>query len=62
MYKVISPSIQIAVDYYIDNDVKKAAYFQRKLNNLALKSLNASSVEEKLREQKKINLPQTINK
>ncbi len=35
---------KIAVDYYIDNDVKKAAYFQRKLNNLALKSLNANTI------------------
>jgi hypothetical protein len=45
MYKVNLFATQIAVDYYIDNDVKKAAYFQRKLNNLALKALNASSVE-----------------
>jgi len=45
MYKVTLDSIQIAVDFYIDTDVKKAAYFQRKLNNLVIKALHASSVE-----------------
>lgn len=45
MYKVSYHLKQIAVDFYIDNDVKKAAYFQRKLNNLAIKALKASSVE-----------------
>lgn len=39
------PSIQIAVDFYLDTDIKKAGYFQKKLNSLVVKSLNAHSVE-----------------
>lgn len=39
------PSIQIAVDFYLDTDVKKAGYFQKKLNSLVVKSLNAHSLE-----------------
>jgi hypothetical protein len=35
---------QIAVDFYLDNDVRKAGYFQKKLNSLLVKSLSASSV------------------
>jgi hypothetical protein len=37
--------MQIAVDYYIDLDLKKASYFQKKLNSLVVKSLSAPSVE-----------------
>jgi hypothetical protein len=48
------------VDYYIDNDIKKASYFQKKLNNLAIKSLNADSLETvKI---KKSQLPKQIKK
>ena len=36
---------QIAVDYFIENDIKRANYFQKKLNNLVIKSLSASSIE-----------------
>ena len=37
--------MQIAVDFYLDTDIKKAGYFQKKLNSLVVKSLNAHSVE-----------------
>jgi hypothetical protein len=36
---------KIAVDYFIENDIKRANYFQKKLNNLVIKSLSAKSVE-----------------
>jgi hypothetical protein len=36
--------MQIAVEYYLEIDVKKAGYFQKKLNGLVVKSLNAHSV------------------
>ncbi len=39
--------MQIAVEYYLETDVKKASYFQKKLNSLVVKSLNAPSVETK---------------
>lgn len=35
---------QIAVEYYLDIDEKKAIYFQKKLNGLVVKSLDAPSV------------------
>jgi hypothetical protein len=38
--------MQIAVEFYLDADVRKADYFQKKLNSLLVKSLSASSVEE----------------
>lgn len=37
--------MQIAVDYYLETDLKKAGYFQKKLNSLVVKSLNARSIE-----------------
>jgi len=39
--------MQIAIDYYLDSDLKKVAYFQKKLNSLVVKSLNAVSIEKK---------------
>lgn len=45
MYRVSKPNIQIAVEYFIENDIKRANYFQKKLNNLVIKSLSANSVE-----------------
>jgi hypothetical protein len=36
--------IQIAVDYYINCDLAKANFFQKKLNNLSVKSLSSVSV------------------
>lgn len=39
--------MQIAIDYYLDSDLKKVAYFQKKLNSLVVKSLNAESIEKK---------------
>lgn len=63
MYKVNFPLLsQIAVDFYIDNDVKKAAYFQRKLNNLSVKAIHAQSVEDKPKVHTKIHFTQTVNK
>lgn len=38
-------TMQIAVEFYLDADVRKADYFQKKLNSLLVKSLSASSVE-----------------
>jgi hypothetical protein len=38
--------MQIAVEYYLEQDVRKAGYFQKKLNSLLVKSLSASSVEQ----------------
>lgn len=38
--------IQIAVEYYLEIDEKKANYFQKKLNGLVVKSLDAPSVEK----------------
>jgi hypothetical protein len=40
-------STQIAVDYYLEIDLKKASYFQKKLNSLVVKSLSAPSIEKK---------------
>jgi len=37
---------QIAVEYYLEIDEKKAIYFQKKLNGLVVKSLDAPSVEK----------------
>jgi polyhydroxyalkanoate synthesis regulator protein len=39
-------AMQIGVDYYLETDVKKASYFQKKLNGLVVKSLSAPSVEQ----------------
>ena len=44
---------QIAVDYYIEADIKRAGYFQKKLNNLVLKSLNARSHDDKATKKQK---------
>ena len=38
--------MQIAVEYYLETDIKKAGYFQKKLNGLVVKSLNAPSIEK----------------
>lgn len=35
---------QIGVDYYLENDLRKANYLQRKLNSLTVRSLDAQSV------------------
>ena len=40
MYKVIFSGKKIAVEYYIDSDERKADYFQKKLNNLVVRSLD----------------------
>lgn len=48
------------MDFYIDSDVRKASYFQKKLNNLTIKSLNAKSVESSKR--KRSELPNKISK
>lgn len=53
--------IQIAVDFYIENDIKRANYFQKKLNTLVIKSLNANSVEN-VNHKKKSELPNRIKK
>lgn len=34
------------MEYYIETDIKRANYFQKKLNNLVIKSLSANSVEK----------------
>ena len=49
---------QIAVDYYLEIDINKASYFQKKLNSLVVKSLNAPSIETI--EPKKETLSKTI--
>lgn len=53
--------IQIAVDFYIENDIKRANYFQKKLNTLVIKSLNANSVQN-VNQKKKSELPNRIKK
>lgn len=53
--------IQIAVDFYIENDIKRANYFQKKLNNLVIKSLNADSLVNG-NQRKKSELPNRIKK
>ena len=58
MYKVVILLKQIAVDYYLGVDVRKAKYFQDKLNVLAVKSLNAISVQKT--KPKKVNLQKKI--
>lgn len=35
------------MDYYLEIDLKKASYFQKKLNSLVVKSLSAPSIEKK---------------
>lgn len=52
--------MKIAVEFYIENDIKRANYFQKKLNNLVVKSLNANSVSDL--KQKKSELPNRIRK
>ena len=46
LIQILIQMYQIAVDFYLNTDVKKAKYFQNKLNRLAVKSLNAPSVDE----------------
>lgn len=38
-------STQIGIDYYLENDLKKANYLQRKLNALAAKEVEAEDNE-----------------
>jgi hypothetical protein len=35
------------VDYYLENDIKKAEYMQRKQNALTVKAININSVENR---------------
>ena len=37
--------MQIGVEFYLENDLKKANYFQKKLNKLAISSLDAQNNE-----------------
>lgn len=39
--------MKIGVDYYLDNDLKKAEYMQRKLNALTVRAVNMKSVENR---------------
>lgn len=40
-------SMKIGVDYYLENDMKKAEYMQRKLNNLTVRAINMKAIENR---------------
>lgn len=39
--------IKIGVDYYLENDIKKAEYMQRKLNALTVRAINLHTSENR---------------
>lgn len=39
--------IKIGVEYYLENDVKKAEYMQRKLNTLTVRAINLRTSENR---------------
>lgn len=39
--------MKIGVDYYLENDIKKAEYMQRKLNALTVKAINIKNIENR---------------
>jgi hypothetical protein len=38
-------AMQIGVEYYLEHDLKKASYFQKKMNKLAVETLDAKTNE-----------------
>ena len=39
--------MQIGVDYYLQNDVRKAGYMQKKLNALTVKAIDLKAIENR---------------